>query len=325
MLEAHNICFSYYKKPLCLKDVCLTLNNKEKIILFAPEEMGKTTFLKVLSSFEDKYFGKILYKGKDLKSLSDEEKNFSLIFAEPIFIKGTIRKNIDYLTNVLGVQSLTEEKLSEMLNLFEIEKKETDKIKILSILEKRKLMLLRAYIKNPDIIFVDDIFYDLESKDALSLLKILNIASERSSLIFTCGVYSFKLLKAELSSFGCNQTLYLNFANLYKFENIDKFLNSKVDFMSLSFSDDWQSDICIITKSTDGYYISVSDDNYLKIDKIFEEKLNALKLEIGDTEEVYFVSPTGFDVKNLKNNELNKGLKSLIFSIFATLDGSRVI
>ena len=80
--EAKNVCFSYYRKPLCLKDVHLSIKKNEKVILLAPEEMGKTTFLKVLSSFEDKYFGKILYNGKDLKTLGDEEKNFSLIFVK---------------------------------------------------------------------------------------------------------------------------------------------------------------------------------------------------------------------------------------------------
>ena len=52
---------------------------------------------------------------------------------------------------------------------------------------------------------------------------------------------------------------------------------------------------------------------------------DALKLDTKDTEDVYFVTPIDFELSKLENDELNKGLKSGKFSVFAALDGSRVL
>ena len=323
--EAKNVCFSYYRKPLCLKDVHLSIKKNEKVILLAPEEMGKTTFLKVLSSFEDKYFGKILYKGKDLKTLGDEEKNFSLIFAEPVFIAGTIRKNIDFLTSTLKKEKLSTEELSELLTLFEIDADEKTKIKKLSLLEKRKLMILRAYIKKPDIVFVDDIFDELKKEDVEKLLKAFNVLTENTATILAAGSDTIKENIEQIEKIKFSKVYYLNTANYYEFFSFDEFFKSRVDFMSLTFSKDWQSDLAVIVKENDGYYFAINEPDYFKLDKKFYDKLDALKLDIGDREDVYFVSDINFDTLSLKNDELNKDLQSGKFSIFAQIDGCRIL
>lgn len=325
ILNAQNVCFSYYKKPLCLKDVNLTLNENEKAILFASEESGKTTFLKVLSSFEDKYFGKILYRGKDLKSLSDKEKSFSLIFAEPIFIKGNIRKNIDFLTDTLGVSKISKEKLQELLELFKIECDEQVNVKRLSILDKRKLALLRSYIKNPDILFVDDIFCDLEKDSAYDLFEIFKVIVNKLTVVFACGSYSYKMLSNEICKTKFDKALYLNAANYYKYDSVKEFLDSKVDFMSLSFREDWQSDLAVVSRTNDGYYLLFDENNRFKLDKKLYDKLDTLKLDIGDDEDVYFVYDEDFDISLIKNDEINKFLQNGKFSVFAQLDGSRIL
>ncbi len=325
ILSVQNVCFSYYKKPLCLKDVSFSLNEKEKVILFAPEEMGKTTFLKVVSSFEDKYFGKVLYDGKDLKSLSDKEKNFSLIFAEPIFIKGTIRKNIDFLTNTIGKETIEKTELENILKLFDINETEETKIKKLSAINKLKLSLLRSYIKKPKVLFIDDIFKPFEKDEVVLLFHILKILMKDTTTIFACSEQSFKMLYEEITGAEFTSALYLNAANFYKFETIEKFLSSNTDFMSLAFKNDWQSELAIISRENDGYFLSFEDNNLYKIDKAFYAKLESLKLDISDTEEVYFVSALNYEISKLENDELNKGLQSGKFSIFATLDGTRVL
>ena len=103
--EIKNLCFSYYKNPLCLKDINLSLNKGQKVFCVASKDMGKTTFLKVLSSFELSYFGQILLEGKNLKSLLDNEKKFSLLFSQPVvFNKKTIKENLDYFCEVEGLE-----------------------------------------------------------------------------------------------------------------------------------------------------------------------------------------------------------------------------
>ena len=66
IFDIRNLCFAYYRNPLCLNDVSFVVEKNEKVIILGAKEMGKTTFLKALSSFDDTYLGQIFYNGKDL-------------------------------------------------------------------------------------------------------------------------------------------------------------------------------------------------------------------------------------------------------------------
>ena len=57
VLEVKNLCYAYIKKPLCLKDVSFSLEKKQRALVLALDDMGKTTLLKTVSGFDDKYFG----------------------------------------------------------------------------------------------------------------------------------------------------------------------------------------------------------------------------------------------------------------------------
>ena len=91
--ETKNLCFSYYKSPLYLKDVNFSIAKNSKTMVLASKDSGKTTFLKVLSGFEDSRFGNIYLNGKELKEVSDKNKNFSLVLADLIlFERKTIKQ-----------------------------------------------------------------------------------------------------------------------------------------------------------------------------------------------------------------------------------------
>ena len=95
--------------------------------------------------------------------------------------------------------------------------------------------------------------------------------------------------------------------------------------MSLSFKKGWQSDIGVIVKNFNEYYFAFEEPNFYKLDKKFYSKLDALKLDEGDTDNVYFVSNIDFDISKLENSELNQKLENAEFMIFSELDGTRVI
>ena len=133
--ETKNLCFSYYKKPLCLKDINIKIKKRQKLICLASNEMGKTSLLKVLSSYENSYFGKILLAGNELKTIEDKEKNFSLILEKPILLKRkTIKENLDYFCEINNLQMLTDEEINQFLKNYKIDRKSNEKIKKLSFI-----------------------------------------------------------------------------------------------------------------------------------------------------------------------------------------------
>jgi ATP-binding cassette subfamily B protein len=147
-LESIKLCFAYYKQPLCLRDVSFSVSKGKKILILGVAEVGKTTLVKAISGFDSTYMGEVRFDGKNIKTIPDNEKKFSLLLAEPVFLSGNIRKNIDYLCEVESIEKISPEQLKVLFDKFGFVKDESEKIKNLSLLEKRKLAVIRAYLKS---------------------------------------------------------------------------------------------------------------------------------------------------------------------------------
>ena len=145
VLEVKDLCYAYIKKPLCLKDVSFSLEKKQRALVLALDDMGKTTLLKTVSGFDDKYFGWVNLNGKDLKTIPDKEKNFSIIFDYPILISGSIDKNLNYLYEILNESVASEKEKQDLLVKFKLNYKLKDNIKKLTEFEKFKLCFARVY------------------------------------------------------------------------------------------------------------------------------------------------------------------------------------
>ena len=117
--EVKNLCYAHYKQPLCLKDVCFSLSENDRLLVVGLDEMGKTTLLNAISGFDSKYFGGVFFEEIDVKNILDADKGFSIIHEVPVMVKGSVEKNLDFACGVLGVNKSTEEK-QELVNQFGI-------------------------------------------------------------------------------------------------------------------------------------------------------------------------------------------------------------
>lgn len=325
--EIENVCYSYYRQPLCLKDVSFSVARKQKVLILGSEGSGKTTLLKVASSFDDKYCGKIFLKGKNIKEYSDEGKNLSLILSEPVLIKGTIRKNIDFLTDALKIEKLSSEKLQELLNIFKIPHGEQAKIKKLSRLEKLELCLLRAYIKNPAIVFVDDIFVGLAEEEVKQLYLVLFGMMRNLTTILACGDKTFKNLKTTLIKENFDKIVYLSSAKAIEYKTIDRFLCDAIDLNSMDFIDDYKSESGFIFKAKNEYYFTKTKDNIVlkKFDKFFYNDLNKREIDELDYEDVLLFVNSDQTIYDISDEEMNKFIEKDLIRIYSKIDGARVI
>ena len=166
ILQVKDLCFSYYKAPFCLKDVYFSLSQNEKIFLLGRKDVGKSTLLKVVSNFETSYFGAVLLNDKNVKEYENGSACVSLLLGKPVFFENkSIQENIDYLCDVQGIKRLEKDELEKMLVDWKIDRNVGEKVKKLTLLEKRKLSVLRSVIKNPAVMFVEDLFDGFEDSD----------------------------------------------------------------------------------------------------------------------------------------------------------------
>ena len=324
IFDIRNLCFAYYKNPLCLNDISFVVNEKQKVLILGAQEMGKTTFLKALSSFDDTYLGQIFYKGKDLNKYEDNEKHFSLLLSEPVFFNSTIRKNLDYLCELEGKKILSDDELQDLLTKFYIECNPKTKIKSMTISQKRKLAFLRAWIKKPEVLFIDDQFEALEENDCVEMADIIEKFFKLDvTIIMAFGNETmekhFMKLNVEF-----DKVVYLSFSKAYEYKSIQEFFDKKHDYFTLTFSDKFDYVEAKIVKDGASYFLAI-DDSYLKFGKIFYDRLSMLMLQDDEVEDVFVC----FDKKKVfdkfDNDMFDKRLKNNDLWIFSKLDKSRII
>lgn len=324
-LEVKNLCYAYIKKPLCLKDVNFSVAEKDKILILASKNQGKTTLINSLAGFDNSYFGQVLYKNKDLKKISDEDKNFSIIYEKPVLIDGSIDKNINFLYETLKREIPDDEQKKSLLEKFGINRGLTEKIKKLSLIEKFKLCFLRVFIKNSSIVFIDNIFGNFSDCEKKELFNVIDIAVKDKTSIICADEKSLKAFTSEFEMYKFNKVLYLNNAIVSSFNSIFEFQNSLVDLNSCEFANNINKIYGYCVYQDGDYYLNLDEKFIIKIDKMFNKKFDALNLADGENEDIVLVKNSELDIDFSKNNDFNEMLKKQKFNIFSKLTGIKVL
>lgn len=292
LFKSENLCFSYYKKPLCLKDINFYINEGQKVVFLASKDMGKTTLLKVLSSFESSYFGKILLNEKELKTIPDEEKRFSLVLSEPVFEKGkSIRKNFNYFCEICKIKKLSDDDLTKIIIDYGIEKNIDCKIKNLSLFERRKLALARAELKRPTILFLDCQFEGLNEDEKVKMCSIYQrlFSDKTKTIVSSVSEEGYSFLKNSNAVLeNLNSVYYLCDAVAKRYKDLIEFEQKRENINIFEFLKGYSVFEVEILYEESKYKVVYGDNVYV-LDKRLYKNLDRLSLEPFDSIECYVI------------------------------------
>lgn len=326
--ETKNLSFSYYKKPLCLKDVNISLGQGEKTVFAASQDMGKTTLLKVLSTFETSYFGKILLNGQDLKQMQDAEKNFSLILSDPVVFKNkTLKQNLDYFCEVNNLGLLSDEQVATILKEWEIEKQPSDKMLKLSLFEKKKFAIARALLKSPLIIFLDDQFENLNECEQAKMVdiyaKLLN--NNDLTIIAAISESAFKLIFGENKKTCFDKFFYLCDSVVREYKDEKEFLAKRENLDVIKFENNLKMIEVELFFENNKYKIALNDNDVAVLDETLYAALDVLKLENFESESCVIV----ICEKDYRENLTARGLVQMLLIskafLYSKLGGEKLI
>lgn len=94
-IEVKNLNFSYKEKEV-LKNVNITINNKDKVLIYGPSGTGKTTLVNILTQNLQGYEGSILYDDINLKCIDNNSfiNNVGYVRQEHFLFDDSIKNNI---------------------------------------------------------------------------------------------------------------------------------------------------------------------------------------------------------------------------------------
>lgn len=187
-----------------IKGVSLEIKKGEKVGIIGHTGCGKTTFLRVLAGLLP-YEGSIRYDGKELKDIEKESfrKMVGFFTQEPFIFAGSVRENL-----LIAKENASDEELWKALDLALCDfVKSLDQVieeggRNLSGGEMQRLALARLFLKNPDIVFLDEVTSAMDVKTEEMVLKnvfeffkdrtVILVAHRFSNVLMCDRVLAFK-------------------------------------------------------------------------------------------------------------------------------------
>ena len=200
-IEYKNVSFEYEKGQPVLKDINLTIHEKERLALVGYTGAGKSTFIKLLSRFYDPTEGSIELDGKDLQDikLKNLRQKLGIVLQDNFLFTGTVKENIKYGKLEAAEEEIIEaaKKVSAHEMIMNLEKGYDTQVgergRNLSEGQRQLVSFARTLIADPPILILDeatssiDPYSELLIQEALeTLLKgrtSISIAHRLSTII----------------------------------------------------------------------------------------------------------------------------------------------
>ena len=185
ILEFENVHFSYPGGQEVLRGSNFTLESGKTYALVGPTGGGKTTTASLMARLYDPTGGQVLLHGKDIRSYAPEERSrkIGFILQEPFMFTGTVRDNVLYGNEQYRHYSddelialLNAQNVGSLLSRFEqgLQTKVLAVGDAISLGQKQIIAFMRAVLRDPDILILDEATANIDTVTEQQLEQILD-------------------------------------------------------------------------------------------------------------------------------------------------------
>lgn len=184
LLAFDNVSFGYVPEKKILSGIHLTLQKGLTYALVGPTGGGKTTTASLMARLYDPTEGTIYLDGRDIRTYTPNEraKKIGFILQEPFLFSGTVRDNIVYGNEELMTLSddellarLKEANLAGLMERFSegLATKTSATAETLSLGQKQLLAFMRAVLRAPELLILDEATANIDTVTEQLLEEIL--------------------------------------------------------------------------------------------------------------------------------------------------------
>ena len=192
MLICENISFAIDGSKL-ISDINLKIQPQKDLLITGPSGIGKTSLLSILCGLQKPTQGNVKYNDINLYDMSENKiddfrgKELGIVFQNFNLINSfTIKQNLD-IANIVSKQN-NNDQLYDLLQRVGLAEKSHLQVSKLSVGEKQRLAVARAFIGKPKWIFCDEPTSSLDNKNTdiiINLIKEESLRCKASLILIT--------------------------------------------------------------------------------------------------------------------------------------------
>ena len=157
-LELKEIKKNFTEGEAVLDNISLVISKGEFITLLGSSGCGKTTTLRIIAGLEQPDAGSVWLDGREVTGLEPNQRDVNTVFQNyALFPHMNVAENIGYGLKLKKVpKNEIKKKVSQMLELVQLEGYEKRKPSELSGGQKQRVAIARALVNNPKVLLLDE-------------------------------------------------------------------------------------------------------------------------------------------------------------------------
>lgn len=163
---------SYGAKSV-VRDARIKVISTQCTLLIGENGSGKTTLLKLMAGLEKPDRGHLRINNKDFSWRQGRSillKNIMYLHQQPYMFEGSVEKNLQY---IIRLGRHPPQRLEEAIEWAGIQDITRQQAKSLSGGEKQRVAIARAYLRNPQVVLLDEPTANLDHLSKIRTLKLL--------------------------------------------------------------------------------------------------------------------------------------------------------
>lgn len=196
LIGVRNLYKEYNNEGVITKALCgvsFDIADGEFVAIMGPSGSGKSTLMQILGFLDRPTEGHYFFQGKDTRKLTDDEMAFlrnqkiGFVFQSfNLLPRTTVFENVELpllYDERRESRSLIDRKVREALKAVNLEHRINNLSNQLSGGEQQRVAIARALVNNPALILADEPTGNLDSKNGLQIMKILQYLNNKGHTI----------------------------------------------------------------------------------------------------------------------------------------------
>ena len=190
MITLENVSKSYAKGHPALNDVSLHIDKGEFVFIVGNSGSGKSTLIKLLLKELEPTSGTIIVNDQDLGKMKRRKvpkyrRGVGVVFQDFRLLKDrNVYENVAFAQRVIERPNrVIKKRVPEILTLVGLAEKYKSFPRELSGGEQQRVALARALVNRPNILLADEPTGNLDPKNSLEIMKLLEEINERGTTV----------------------------------------------------------------------------------------------------------------------------------------------